>query len=47
MISKQFLSMQKQYNLVLINGNRSIQELNADLQGRIDTFLGPIHSTHQ
>lgn len=47
MISKQFLGMQKQYNLVLINGNRSIQELNADLQGRIDTFLGPIHSTHQ
>jgi dTMP kinase len=42
MIAKEFRKMQKRYNLVLINGNRSIPEVNADLQKRIDHFLGSI-----
>jgi dTMP kinase len=42
MIAKEFRRMQKRYNLVLINGNRSIPEVNADLQNRIDHFLGSI-----
>jgi dTMP kinase len=39
MIAKEFRRMQKRYNLVIIDGNRSIPETNADLQKRIDTFL--------
>lgn len=39
LIAKEFQKMQKQYNLVLINGNRSIQEINIELQKRIDDFL--------
>ena len=39
MIGKEFHRMQKRYNLVLIDGNRTIQQINADLQGRIDKFL--------
>lgn len=42
MIAKEFRRMQKCYNLVLVNGNRSIPEVNADLQKRIDHFLGSI-----
>ncbi len=42
MIAKQFRSMQKRYNLTIINGNRAIPEVNADLQKRIDHFLGSI-----
>jgi dTMP kinase len=47
MIGKQFLKMQRQYNLVLINGNRSIQEINTDLQSQIDAFLGPVRHSAQ
>jgi dTMP kinase len=39
MIAKEFRRMQKRYNLEIIDGNRSIQEINADLQQRIDIFL--------
>ena len=42
MIAKEFHRMQKRYNLVIINGNRPVQETSADLQGRIDAFLGSI-----
>ena len=39
MIAKEFRRMQKRYNLVIINGNRPVQETSTDLQGRIDAFL--------
>jgi dTMP kinase len=39
MIAKEFRSMKKRYNLVIIDGNRPIPEINADLQKRIDAFL--------
>jgi dTMP kinase len=39
MIAKEFCTMQKRYNLVLVDGNRSIPEINIDLQKRIDSFL--------
>lgn len=42
MIAKQFRSMQKRYSLTIVNGNRQIPEVNADLQKRIDHFLGSI-----
>jgi dTMP kinase len=42
MIAKEFSRMQERYNLVLIDGNRQIPEVNADLQKRIDDFLGSI-----
>jgi dTMP kinase len=41
MIAKEFRRMQKRYNLIIIDGNRSIQEINVDLQKRIDAFLEP------
>ena len=39
MIFREFLSMQKKYGLIPINGNRPIHEINADLQKRINHFL--------
>jgi dTMP kinase len=39
MIAKEFRTMQKRYSLVLVDGNRSIPEINIDLQKRIDGFL--------
>lgn len=39
MIAKEFRRMKKRYNLVIINGNRPVPEINADLQKRIDSFL--------
>lgn len=42
MIAKEFRRMQKRYNLVIVDGNRSISEVNADLQKRIDHFLSSI-----
>jgi dTMP kinase len=42
MIAKQFRSMQKRYSLTIVNGNRQVPEVNADLQKRIDHFLGSI-----
>jgi dTMP kinase len=44
MIAKEFRRMQKRYNLVIVNGNRSIQEINADLQRRIDAYLESVHT---
>jgi dTMP kinase len=38
-LAKQFRNMQKKYNLVPINGNKSILEVNKDLQQKIDYFL--------
>jgi dTMP kinase len=39
MIAKEFRKMKKRYNLVIVNGNRPVPEINADLQKRIDSFL--------
>ena len=39
MIAKEFRNMQKRYNLVLIDGNKPILDINAELQKRIDDFL--------
>ena len=39
MLAKQFRRMQKKYNLVSIDGNKSILEVNKDLQQKIDYFL--------
>ncbi len=44
MIGREFRRMQKKYNLILIDGNRSIQEINADLQKRIDNYLVSVAS---
>ncbi|MGB9124154.1 MAG: dTMP kinase [Nitrosotalea sp.] len=38
-ISQEFHAMQKRYGLVPINGNRSVLEIQNDLQKRIDIFL--------
>lgn len=45
MIAKEFRKMQRRYNLVIINGNRPVPEINADLQKRIDTFLKSVRSS--
>lgn len=39
LLAKQFRRMQKKYNLLPINGNKSILEVNKDLQQKIDYFL--------
>ncbi len=39
LLAKQFRNMQKKYGLVPINGNRSILEVNKNLQQKIDYFL--------
>lgn len=41
-IAKEFCRMQKRYNLVIVDGNRQIPEVNADLQKRINHFLRSI-----
>ena len=38
-ISKEFHAMQKRYNLIPIDGNRTIPEINRDLQNRINEYL--------
>ena len=38
-MAKEFHNMQKRYNLILIDGNKPIPEINAELQKRIDDFL--------
>ena len=43
MIAKEFRSMQKRYNLIIVDGNRQIPAVNVDLQERIDRFLGTSH----
>jgi len=39
LLRKEFDRMQKRYNIISINGNRSITEINQDLQKRIDDYL--------
>jgi dTMP kinase len=39
LLRKEFMRMQKRYNIISINGNRSISEINEDLQKRIDAYL--------
>jgi dTMP kinase len=39
MLAKQFRMMQKKYDLIPINGNRSISEVNKELQKKINDFL--------
>jgi dTMP kinase len=39
LLAKQFRKMQRKYGLVPINGDRSILEINKDLQKKIDDFL--------
>jgi dTMP kinase len=41
-ISREFHLMQKRYGLIHINGNRTVAEINADLQHRIDQFLARV-----
>lgn len=41
-ISQEFHLMQKRYGLIPINGNRSIKEINNDLQHRIDEYLNKV-----
>lgn len=44
MIAAEFRRMQKRYSLVIIDGNRPIHEISADLQRRIDAFLASARS---
>jgi len=39
LLRKEFERMQKRYNIISINGNRSISEINEDLRKRIDVYL--------
>ncbi len=39
LLRKEFKRMQKRYNIISIDGNRSITEINQDLQKRIDDYL--------
>ena len=39
LLRKQFKRMQKRYNIITIDGNRSIIEINQDLQKRIDDYV--------
>ena len=41
-ISREFHLMQKRYGLIPINGNRTVAEINSDLQHRIDQFLDKV-----
>ena len=38
-IKQQFIRMQKSYGIIPIDGNRSIESINIDLQKKIDQFL--------
>lgn len=42
MIAREFRNMQKRFNLNIINGNRPIPEVDAELQRRIEHFLQTI-----
>ena len=39
LLRKQFMRMQKHFNIISIDGNRSIVEINQDLQKRIDEYV--------
>jgi dTMP kinase len=38
-IKQEFIRMQKSYGIIAIDGNRSIESINLDLQNKIDQFL--------
>jgi dTMP kinase len=38
-LAKEFVGMQKKYGLITIDGNRTMEEVNSDLQSGIDNFL--------
>jgi dTMP kinase len=42
MMAKEFKLMKKRYGLIPINANRSIAEVNADLQRRIDSYISAL-----
>ena len=42
MIAKEFHRMQRRYNLLIINGNRPVQETNSELQVKIQHYLSSI-----
>ena len=42
MIAKEFQRMQRRYGLLIINGNRTIEEISSDLQTKIQHFLSSI-----
>jgi dTMP kinase len=39
LLGKEFKRMQKRFNIISIDGNRSIIEINQDLQKRIDEYI--------
>jgi dTMP kinase len=42
LIAREFQRMQRRYNLLIINGNRPVQEINSDLQVKIQHYLSSI-----
>ena len=44
LLGREFQRMQKRYNIIPIDGNRSITEINQDLQKRIDDYLGNLQN---
>jgi dTMP kinase len=42
MIAREFQRMQRRYNLLIINGNRPVQEINSDLESKIQHYLSAI-----
>jgi len=44
LLRREFQRMQKRYNITSIDGNRSIIEINQDLQKRIDDYLGNLQN---
>ncbi len=44
LLRREFQRMQKRYNIISIDGNRSIIEINQDLQKRIDDYLANLQN---
>jgi len=44
LLRREFQRMQKRYNIISIDGNRSIIEINRDLQKRIDDYLANLQN---
>jgi dTMP kinase len=44
LLRREFQRMQKRYNIISIDGNRSIIQINQDLQKRIDDYLGNLQN---
>src|SRR4029078_7300251 len=47
LLRREFHRMQKRYNIISIDGNRSIIEINQDLQKRIDDYLANLQNHYQ